>query len=90
MRSVVTVLGKDKTGIIYNVSKVLYEKNANIEDLSQTVLQNQIFSMVMLVDIDNITCDFSELKEELDQLGTAIGMNIRIQQEDIFNAMHSI
>ncbi len=90
MRAVVTVLGKDRTGIIYNVSKVLYEKNANIIDLSQTVLQEEIFSMVMLVDLDDITCDFAVLKDELDRLGTAIGLSIRIQQEDIFNAMHNI
>lgn len=89
MRAVVTVIGKDRTGIIYNVSKILSESNANIEDISQTILQD-IFTMIMLVDISNINCDFSELKENLDALGKTIGMSIRIQHEDIFNAMHSI
>lgn len=89
MKAVVTVLGKDKTGIIYNISKVLAEKNANIIDLSQTVLQ-EIFSMVMLVDLQAITCDFADLKEELEKVGNAIGLSVIIQQEDIFNAMHSL
>lgn len=89
MRAVITVIGKDQTGIIYNVSKILSEKNANIEDISQTIMQG-VFTMVMLVDVSNIICDYSELKEQLDDLGKAIGMSIRIQHEDIFNAMHSI
>lgn len=89
MRAVVTVLGKDKTGIIYNVSKVLAERNANIDDLSQTVLQD-IFSMVMIVDLDKINCDFTVLKEELEQCGQRIDLDVRIQREDIFNSMHSI
>ncbi len=89
MRAVVTVIGKDRTGIIYNVSKILAENNANIEDISQTIMQD-IFSMVMLVDLSNITSDFAKLKEELDALSKTIGMSIRIQHEDIFNAMHAI
>lgn len=90
MNSVVTVLGKDKRGIIYKVSKVLYECDANIIDVSQTVMQSNIFSMIMLVDISDINCDFAELKDRLDRLGTAIGLSILIQQEDIFDAMHNI
>ena len=89
MRAVLTVIGQDKTGIIYNVSKILSESNANIEDISQTIMQG-IFTMIMLVDVSDINCDFSELKEALDNLGKSIGMSIRIQHEDIFNAMHSI
>lgn len=90
MKAVVVVLGKDRPGIIYHVSEILFEKNANIIDLDQTVMQNDFFSMIMLVDIDNINCDFSVLKEDLDTLGNDIGLSIRIQQEEIFNAMHSI
>lgn len=89
MRAVVTVIGKDRTGIIYNVSKILSESNANIEDISQTIMQD-IFTMIMLVDISNITCDFTELKDDLEALGKNIGQSIRIQHEDIFNAMHQI
>ena len=89
MRAVVTVIGKDRTGIIYNVSKILAESNANIEDISQTVMQD-FFNMIMLVDVTKMTCDFAQLKEELEALSKTIGMSIRIQHEDIFNAMHSI
>ncbi|MBQ3335469.1 MAG: ACT domain-containing protein [Eubacteriaceae bacterium] len=89
MRAVLTVIGQDKTGIIYNVSKILSESNANIEDISQTIMQG-IFTMIMLVDVSDINCDFSELTEAMDNLGKSIGMSIRIQHEDIFNAMHSI
>lgn len=89
MRAVVTVIGKDRTGIIYNVSKILAENNANIEDISQTIMQG-FFTMIMLVDLSKINSDFSKLKEELDALSKTIGMSIRIQHEDIFNAMHSI
>lgn len=89
MRAVVTVIGKDRTGIIYNVSKILSESNANIEDISQTIMQD-IFTMIMLVDISNITCDFTELKDDLEALGGTIGQSIRIQHEDIFNAMHQV
>ena len=89
MRAVLTVIGQDKTGIIYNVSKILSESNANIEDISQTIMQG-IFTMIMLVDVSDINCDFSELTEAINSLGKSIGMSIRIQHEDIFNAMHSI
>lgn len=89
MRAVVTVIGNDKTGIIYNVSKIMWESNANIEDINQTIMQG-IFTMVMLVDVSTLSCDYSELKKQLDDLGRALDMTIRIQHEDIFNAMHSI
>lgn len=89
MRAVVTVIGKDQTGIIYHVSKILSKCNANIEDISQTIMQN-IFTMIMLVDLSEITCDFTELKDDLEALGKTIGQSIRIQHEDIFNAMHQI
>lgn len=89
MRAVVTVIGQDKTGIIYNVSKVLAENSVNIEDISQTIMQG-FFTMIMLVDLSKMSCDFNTLKESIDQTGRNIGMSIRIQHEDIFNAMHSI
>lgn len=89
MRAVVSVIGKDRTGVIYNVSKVLAENNVNIEDISQTIMQGY-FTMVMLVDISQMACDFSALKTAIDETGKNIGMSIRIQHEDIFNAMHTI
>ncbi|MEF9919258.1 MAG: ACT domain-containing protein, partial [Eubacterium sp.] len=78
MRAVVTVIGKDRTGIIYNVSKILAENSANIEDISQTVMQD-FFTMIMLVDVSTLSCDFAQLKEELEELSKTIGMSIRLQ-----------
>jgi len=89
MKAVVTVIGKDRTGIIYNVSKILAENNVNIEDISQTVMHD-FFTMIMLVDLNKMTVDFNELKTALEAIGETIGMSIRIQHEDLFNAMHTI
>ncbi|MBI4855683.1 MAG: ACT domain-containing protein [Acetobacterium sp.] len=89
MRAVVTVIGKDRTGIIYNVSKILAENEVNIEDISQTVMHD-FFTMIMLVDMKNMSVDFGVLKAALEEIGNTIGMSIRIQHEDLFNAMHTI
>jgi len=89
MRAVVTVIGTDRTGIIYNVSKILAENNVNIEDISQTVM-HEFFTMIMLVDLTKMTVDFNVLKESLEAIGESLGMSIRIQHEDLFNAMHTI
>ena len=89
MRAVVTVTGKDKKGIIAKVSSFLAEKNANIEDISQTIL-DEYFAMIMIVDISAITMELSELAQECADLGKQIGMSIYMQHEDIFNAMHNV
>ena len=88
MRAVVTVMGKDKTGIIARTSTLLADDGINILDITQTIIQN-IFTMAMLVDIggDN---EISDLAEKLDALGAELGVEIRIQHEDIFNSMHRI
>lgn len=89
MRAVVTVTGKDKKGIIAKVSTFLAEKGVNIEDISQTIL-GEYFAMIMMTDVTNATADIATLAKECEELGKTIGMSIRIQHEDIFNAMHSI
>ena len=89
MRAVVTVTGKDNKGIIAKVSGFLAEKKVNIEDISQTILQD-FFAMIMLVDLSESTQSISELSKQCAELGKQIGMSIYIQHEDIFNAMHSI
>ena len=89
MRAVVTVTGKDNKGIIAKVSGFLAEKKVNIEDISQTILQD-FFAMIMLVDVAEATENISQLSKECAELGKEIGMSIYIQHEDIFNAMHSI
>lgn len=89
MRAVVTVTGKDKKGIIAKVSGFLADKGINVEDISQTLLQDY-FAMIMLVDIGDLKTELSELAKECEKLGNEIGMSIRIQHEAIFNAMHNI
>ena len=89
MRAVVTVTGKDKKGIIAKVSAFLAEKGVNIEDISQTIMQ-EYFAMIMLVDIGGITMELSALANECEELGREIGMSIRLQHEAIFDAMHNI
>ena len=89
MKAIITVIGKDKTGIIYSVSKVLSEMQVNIEDISQTVMQDY-FTMLMLVTIDPEKTTFKALKERLDLTAEEEQLSIRIQKEEIFDAMHTI
>ncbi len=89
MKAIITVIGKDKSGIIANVSSLLAQKKINIEDISQTIMQG-FFTMIMLVQIETSTISVEELKNELDALGNEIGVKIILQHEDIFNAMHRI
>jgi ACT domain-containing protein len=89
MKAIVSVIGKDKTGIIAAVSTTLYEIGVNIEDISQTIMQ-QYFTMIMLVDISGSKNKLTEIAQILENKGKEIGVCIRIQHEDIFNAMHKI
>ena len=89
MRAVITVIGKDKKGIIAGVSTVLAGAGINILDISQTTLQ-EYFAMIMLVDMTDATSAFHEISRKLDEKGQELGMQIKIQREDIFNAMHQI
>lgn len=88
-KAVVTVLGFDRKGIIARVSHVLYERGINILDISQTILDG-FFNMVMIVDLSEPTCPFDELQADLNQLGGELGLQIRIQKNEIFEAMHQI
>lgn len=89
MRAVVTVTGKDKKGIIARVSAFLAERGVNIEDISQTIL-GEYFAMIMIADLSESKEDFSALAEACVELGKQIGMSIYLQNEEIFNAMHTI
>lgn len=89
MRAVITVIGKDRVGIIAGVSTILADCNINILDISQTTMQD-MFTMIMLVDISKACVDFSVLSGQLDQKGKDLGLSIRIQHEEIFNSMHRI
>ncbi|MBE7052169.1 MAG: ACT domain-containing protein [Ruminococcaceae bacterium] len=88
-RAIITVLGKDKVGITYGVTKILAENNVNILDISQTIMQD-MFTMMMIVDIDKISTSFDALSECLEVEGKKLGVDIRIQLESIFESMHRI
>ena len=88
-KAVVTVLGKDRKGIIAKVSHVLFDRGINILDISQTIVDGY-FNMIMVVDISEPTCPFDELQQDLHLLGQTMGLQIRIQKNEIFEAMHQI
>lgn len=83
MRAVVTVVGKDKTGIIARVSGLFYEKNINILDISQKLMQN-LFTMIALVDMSGSTLGFEEVAKELEKVAEELNVAIRIMPEDMF------
>ena len=89
MRAVVTVIGKDTVGILHKVSGICAEYNVNVIEVTQSVLQD-MFAMIMLVDISEIKGDFSELVDRMTALGTELGLSIHTMYEDIFNSMHSV
>lgn len=89
MRAVVTVIGKDNVGILHKVSGICTEYNANVIEVTQSVLQD-MFAMIMLVDISGITKDFSEMVDSMTELGNKLGLSIHTMHEDVFNSMHSV
>ncbi len=89
MNAIVTVVGQDRVGIIAAVCNCLAARNVNILDISQTILQGA-FTMVMAVDIGQATASFGELAAALVELGEEMKLSIRIQREEIFDAMHRI
>lgn len=89
MRAVITVVGKDRVGIIAGISTILAECNVNILDLSQTIMQD-MFTMVMLVDITGACVSFTDLSDKLSAKGRELGLSVTIQHEDIFSSMHRI
>ena len=88
-KAIVTVVGKDTVGIIYSVTGVLSKNNVNILDISQTILQG-MFTMKMIVDVSDSSVGFDVLADLLNEEGKKLGVEIRIQLEDIFEAMHRI
>lgn len=88
-KAIITVVGKDQVGIIAKVCTYLADSQINILDISQTILQGY-FNMMMIVDVANAKDDFAILVDHLESLGDDIGVNIKLQHEDIFNKMHRI
>lgn len=89
MKAIVTVIGKDQVGIIASVCTLLAENNVNVLDISQTILQ-EFFTMTMLVDVTGCKLPFAVLVELMENEGQQRGLAIRVQREDIFDAMHKI
>ena len=86
---IITVLGKDKTGIVATVSVALAKLGANIEDMSSTKMQ-EMFVMLVLADISKSRKKFSEVRAELEKVGKKSGLQIMVQHEDIFKYMHRL
>ena len=89
MRAIITVIGKDRKGIIAGVSTELANAGINILDISQTILQ-EYFVMIMLVDMADAIEDFDTIQNRLNKRGNELGVQIKMQREDIFNVMHQI
>lgn len=89
MRCVISVLGKDRSGIVAAVATTLAECKANIDDISQTLLDD-IFSMTMLVSLDTETAGFNEVQEKLAADGEKLGVQITLQRQDVFDYMYKI
>ena len=87
--AVMSVIGKDKVGIIAKVSNLLADNNINIKDISQTILDN-IFTMIMMVDLQGLKIEESDIKDKLNSLGEELGVSITIQHTDLFDKMHRI
>lgn len=89
MRAVLTVIGKDKVGIIAGVSTKLSELSINIIDVSQTIM-DEYFTMMMMLELPKETINFDEVRSALNELGEVLNVNISIQNEKIFDVMHKL
>ncbi len=89
MKAIITVIGKDTVGILAKVSDACAQANVNIVEVTQSVLQD-MFAMIMLVEIDKASVGFDELRESLNRVGESTNTKIHLMHEDIFNSMHKI
>ncbi|MEA4854238.1 MAG: ACT domain-containing protein [Christensenella sp.] len=90
MKAIVSVLGHDRPGIIAKISHQLYQANANILDITQTVLSGEVFAMTTLIDLSAATISFDQLKSKLAEAGKEIGVEVRLMREEIFQSMHRV
>jgi ACT domain-containing protein len=89
MRAIISVIGRDKKGIIAKVSNCLFDVNVNIEDISQTIM-GDLFTMIMTADMSEASVDFSRADKLLQKIAVEMKVEIRMQNEEIFNSMHKI
>ncbi len=87
--AVITVVGQDTIGIIAKVSTLLADNSVNIKDITQTILED-LFTMIMIVDMTTSSIDIKDLADQLEALGKEMGLSMRIQHASLFNAMHRI
>lgn len=89
MKAILTVIGKDKVGIISGISTELQKLNINILDVTQTIMQ-EYFTMIMMLDLVESNKDFEGVKNSLTSKGQELGVEVKIQRQEIFNSMHSL
>lgn len=89
MRAVVAVIGKDTVGILAKVSGICAEHNANVMDVTQTIMQD-LFAMTMMIEISKLNIDYIDFADKLTKAGSEMGLQVHVMHEDIFNAMHRI
>ena len=89
MRAVVAVIGKDTVGILAKVSGICAEHNANVMDVTQTIMQD-LFAMTMMIEISRLNIDYIDFADKLTKAGSEMGLQVHVMHEDIFNAMHTI
>ena len=89
MKAFITVIGHDTGGVVAKVAALCSELNINIEDVTQSILQG-MFAMIMLVDLADCTLPFDQLSQLLKDKGMERGLDIHVQRQDIFEAMHRI
>lgn len=88
-RTIITVIGKDRVGIIARICTYLAENDINVLDINQSIVQG-FFNMIMIVDAQNAKKDFAVLNEQIEKISEELGVKIKMQHEDIFNVMHRI
>lgn len=89
MKAILTVIGKDKVGIIAGVSNELQRLNINILDVNQTII-DEFFTMIMMLDLKLSNSNFEEIKKSLELKGNELGVDVKIQREEIFNSIYSV
>ena len=89
MKAILTVIGKDKVGIIAGVSNELQRLNINILDVNQTII-DEFFTMIMMLDLKLSNSNFEEIQKSLELKGKELGVDVKIQREEIFNSIYSV
>ncbi|WP_395151043.1 ACT domain-containing protein [uncultured Allofournierella sp.] len=89
MKAVITVVGKDTVGVIAKVSGVCAQLNINVQDVTQSIMQD-MFCMIMLVDLSRCSIDIASVRSQLDAVAAEMGMELHLTREEVFDAMHHI